>query len=88
VLSPSYLRDAKRVAKRNPELAAALVELHRRLHEDAFALDLGTHKLKGKLKRLLACTVAYDLRLVFRIARCEGEESVELLKLGTHDEVY
>ena len=88
VFAPSYLRDAKRWAKRDATMANALSALHRRLCDDAFSPDLGVHKLKGNLKGLWSCTVAYDLRAVFRFVTRDGKEALELLKLGTHDEVY
>jgi len=35
-----------------------------------------------------ACTVGYDLRIVFEYTKHEGQEAVLLPALGTHDEVY
>jgi mRNA-degrading endonuclease YafQ of YafQ-DinJ toxin-antitoxin module len=49
---------------------------------------LGSHKLRGELAGLWACSAGYDLRIVFEIAMHEGKEVILLVSLGTHDEVY
>jgi mRNA-degrading endonuclease YafQ of YafQ-DinJ toxin-antitoxin module len=35
------------------------------LQNDAFDPELGSHKLKGELAGLWACSAGYDLRIVF-----------------------
>ncbi len=46
--------------------------------------------LKGKLSGRWACTVEFDMRIVFRFTPSEsdGEDDILLLGIGTHDEVY
>jgi mRNA-degrading endonuclease YafQ of YafQ-DinJ toxin-antitoxin module len=58
------------------------------LSEDAFDPRLRTHKLKGPLADSWACSVGYDLRIVFAFVESEGEEAILLETLGTHEEVY
>jgi mRNA interferase YafQ len=58
------------------------------LQEDAFDPRLGSHKLKGDLAGLWACSAGYDLRIVFEIVRHRQGEAVLLVSVGTHDEVY
>jgi len=60
------------------------------LVEDPFALQLETHKLKGKLSDSWACTVGYDLRIIFDFIESEKQkdDDILLLEIGTHDEVY
>jgi mRNA interferase YafQ len=60
------------------------------LINEPFAPQLETHKLKGKLSGAWACSVGYDLRIVFDFVKSEGkqEEDIFLMDLGTHDEVY
>ena len=55
-----------------------------------FALQLETHKLKGKLSGSWACSAGYDLRIVFDFVKAEKdtEDDIFLLAIGTHDEVY
>jgi mRNA-degrading endonuclease YafQ of YafQ-DinJ toxin-antitoxin module len=51
---------------------------------------LETHKLKGKLSGPWACSVGYDLRIIFDFVKTEKgkEDDVFLIEIGTHDEVY
>jgi len=60
------------------------------LAEDPFAAHLATHKLKGKLAGSWACSVGYDLRVVFAFvdSGIGKEEEILLIEIGTHDEVY
>ncbi len=59
--SPTFIRAAKRLLKRNPAAAQAFHETLAILAEDAFHPQLRTHKLKGKLQGSWACAVGYDL---------------------------
>ena len=56
--------------------------------EDALDPQLRTHKLKGKLAGSWACSVGYDLRIVFSFVGHEGAEAVLLETVGTHEEEY
>lgn len=58
------------------------------LAEDAFHPRLRTHKLKAKLEGSWACSVGYDLRIVFTFVQDEGVEAILLETVGTHEEVY
>lgn len=58
------------------------------LSSDAFHPSLKTHKLKGKLRGSWACSVDYDLRIVFEFVKHEGDDAILLETVGTHDEVY
>ncbi|MCY4514879.1 MAG: type II toxin-antitoxin system YafQ family toxin [Candidatus Tectomicrobia bacterium] len=58
------------------------------LANDAFHPRLRSHKLKGKFADSWACSVGYDLRIVFQFVQLEGSEAVLLETVGTHDEVY
>ena len=58
------------------------------LSEDAQHPKLKTHKLKGELREYWACSVAYDLRILFQILEIEEKEVVMLHAIGTHDDVY
>ena len=48
---------------------------------------LKTHKLKGELAGSWACSLGYDLRIVFEFVQHEGAEAILLQTVGTHDEV-
>jgi mRNA-degrading endonuclease YafQ of YafQ-DinJ toxin-antitoxin module len=70
----TFVRAARRLVNKNPEIAPMLRAALESPAEDAFHAALKTHKLKGDLAGLWACSAGYDLRIVF--------------EFGTHDEVY
>ena len=86
--SPHFRRAFRRVARRHPELRPRILSVLRQLVADPFAAPLDTHKLKGTLSGLWACSVAYDCRIVFDFLESEEGEVLLLIDLGTHDEVY
>jgi len=86
--STAFIRAARRLVKKNPEVTASVREVLESLAEDAFDAGLKTHKLKGELAGSWACSAGYDLRIVFEFVEHEGGEAVLLQTIGTHDEVY
>jgi mRNA-degrading endonuclease YafQ of YafQ-DinJ toxin-antitoxin module len=69
-------------------LASDVEAILQMLSEDAFDTRLKTHKLKGALDGLWACSAGRDLRILFEFAQRGDRETIQLLSLGTHDEVY
>jgi addiction module RelE/StbE family toxin len=86
--SSAFARSAKQLLKKKPQLADSFRTALELLAEDAFHPSLKTHKLKGNLEGSWACSVAYDLRIVFSFVEDSGREAVLLEAVGTHDEVY
>ena len=86
--SAAFVRAARRLAKKNPEVASVLQAALNSLAEDAFHPSLKTHKLKGELVGSWASSGGYDLRIVFEFVQHEGTEAIQLQSVGTHDEVY
>jgi len=86
--SSAFVRDSRRLLRRRPELADALLRTLQLLQVDPYAAALKTHKLKGNLKNSWACSGGYDLRLVFSFTKHSGKPAILLETLGTHDEVY
>jgi len=86
----TFVRAFKRVIKKNPHLCPDIEETLERLAENPYAPILATHKLKGKLSGLWACSAGYDLRIIFDFVKSENqtEEDILLLGIGTHDDVY
>lgn len=84
------MRSVKRAVKRRATLRNDIEETLKLLARDTFAPSLETHKLKGKLAGFWACSVGYDLRIVFDFVEIEGEQEagIKVLEIGTHDEVY
>jgi mRNA-degrading endonuclease YafQ of YafQ-DinJ toxin-antitoxin module len=86
--SSAFVRDAKRLLRRRPELEDQLRETLRLLEADPQDARLKSHKLKGKLKNSWACSAGYDLRVVFSFTKHGRKPAILLETVGTHDEVY
>ena len=86
--SSAFSRSLKRLGKRDRRAFAAIRSTLVMLQDDAFDPRLGSHKLKGDLGGLWACSAGYDLRIVFEIAKRDEEEVILLVSVGKHDEVY
>lgn len=79
-----FLKTSAKLIRKNPALEEPLSKTLRLLRDDPFAPSLKTHKLKGPLQGLYACSLTYELRIVFEIKT----DSISLIDIGTHDEVY
>jgi len=88
IRSTAFIRAARRYLKKHSQAAEVLEATMLLLCEDAFDPRLKTHKLKGDLDGVLACSAGYDLRILFELVEHEGADAILLLTLGTHDEVY
>ena len=86
--SAAFVKAARRLVKKHPEVVQTLEATLAALMEDAFQARLKTHKLKGELAGSWACSAGYDLRLIFEFVEHEGAEAILLQNVGTHDEVY
>ena len=90
IWSTPFVRSVKHVVKRRATLRNDIEDTVKLLAQDTFAPSLETHKLKVNLAGFWACSVGYDLRIVFDFVQIEGEQetAIKLLEIGTHDEVY
>jgi len=90
VWSASFKRAFKQLARQHPQLRNKAQGILEQLSEDPFQGTLRTHKLKGKLTGSWACSVDYDIRIVFDFVTNpeSAEEEILLLTVGSHDEVY
>ena len=86
--SSAFTRRAKRVVKKHPHVINDIQAVLELLSEDAFHPQLKTHKLKGNLVGSWACSVGYDLRIVFKFVQHEESEAILLETVGSHEEVY
>jgi addiction module RelE/StbE family toxin len=82
--SPTYLKKVKKIVKKNPQLKRSYTELLIKLANDPFDTTLHTHALTGELKGKYACSLTYDLRVIFKLY----DNIIHLLDIGSHDEVY
>jgi len=90
VWSNTFVRAYKRILRRQPELPARIEQTLKALIQDPFNPQLHSHKLKGDFGGTWACTVSYDLRILFEFIQKQesGEEEILLLTIGTHEDVY
>lgn len=88
ILSSAFQRATKRLQAKGVLTREAFATALHLLEEDASHPRLKTHKLKGEFDGLWACSLGYDLRIVFRFVEHEGQQAVLLETIGTHDEVY
>ena len=84
----AFARALRRFIKKRPQTAEAIESALTLLSEDAQDSRLKTHKLKGDLDGVWACSAGYDIRILFEFVQHEGAEAILLLTIGTHDEVY
>jgi len=81
--TPKSLRAFKRLVKRNPDLRPAI--------ERTLNQRLQTHKLTGDLAGIWSASIDYKLRILFEFVGDDAEsqgQSILLLNLGSHDDVY
>lgn len=80
----SFLRQSSKITKKSPSLEAKILKALNLLRENPFAQPLKTHKLSGDLSDRYACSVTDDIRIVFTVS----DDTIRLLNIGSHDEVY
>jgi addiction module RelE/StbE family toxin len=90
VWSSRFIRDLKRLSRRNPQLRPAIEQKLQLLSEDPFHSSLGTHKLKGELSGIWSCSINYSNRILFEIIQNSesNEQEILLHTIGSHDDVY
>ena len=64
--SSAFVRNARKIVKKQPQLAQNIRETLELLCIDPFQTRLRTHKLKGELKDSYACSADYDLKIIFK----------------------
>ncbi|MBI3601096.1 MAG: type II toxin-antitoxin system mRNA interferase toxin, RelE/StbE family [Nitrospinae bacterium] len=83
-LDKTFTRRAKKLLQRHPFLKKRYFELLTKLSNNPFDPTLHTHPLKGNMEGKYACSLTYELRVVFRLY----DDIIHLLDIGSHDEVY
>lgn len=87
IWSPKFKKSAERFLKQNPQLFDVFKSTIREIEANPFQSSLKTHKLKGRLNTCFASSINYDYRIVFKLSESDSK-CIELLNIGTHDEVY
>jgi len=82
----SYIRRARKFAKRHPELLSQYGKTLKLLESNPSHPSLGLHKLSGRLEGLYSVSInkSYRISLEFIIQ----EDTIIPVDVGTHDEVY
>lgn len=90
VWDSSFRRAFKGRTRNDQGLQERILDTIDDLAADPFLPKLKTHKLKGRLDGLWACSVEYDCRIIFFFASDpqEDEDAIVLVDIGSHDEVY
>lgn len=81
-----FKRSYKRRISPHPILKERFWDAIERFVEDPYAKELRTHKLTGNLSGCWAFSVDEDRRVVFMFLKAKN--SVLLIDIGTHEEVY
>lgn len=87
-LSAVFEKSYYRYLRKHPELRIQISEVITQLQLDPRAAQLKTHKLQGKWKGYYACSVEYDLRIIFEFVENEPYDDILLVNIGTHDDLY
>ncbi|MBF0564993.1 MAG: type II toxin-antitoxin system mRNA interferase toxin, RelE/StbE family [Nitrospirae bacterium] len=80
----SFLKKLGKILKGSPELTGKIATVFDLLQENPFMPSLKTHPLTGYLKGKYACSVTKDIRIIFELS----DDTIYLLNIGSHDEVY
>ena len=90
VLTPKFKRAFQKFSKRDSARQRRIEDALHLMEQDVFMPGLGTHKLSGSLSGYWACSCGYDCRIIFFLENDPetNEETIVLLDVGTHDEVY
>ncbi len=88
IWTPKFKKNLEKFVKSYPELVPSLKSTIEQLEKNPFHPILRTHKLKGNLYKLYACSINYRFRIVFDFSSENDCSEVILLNIGSHDEVY
>ena len=94
VKSSNFIRESGKLARKYPNFPIELNDTLHLLEENVFDTRLKTHKLKGDLNDFWACSINYNLRIIFQFVQAIDKdsgktvESIMLAAVGTHEDVY
>jgi addiction module RelE/StbE family toxin len=83
-VSPAFERKLVKFLKKNTYFAIKVDKVFSLLEKDPHHALLDTHKLHGQLAGHYACSISYDVRLIFSY----DDMHVYPKSIGSHDEVY
>ena len=90
IYTPHFDRAYVRFTRRNPVRRSCVDRTLARLEHNPDDPRLKTHMLTGERLGLFACSCGYDCRIIFDWlpGSKTRTETIHLLNVGTHDEVY
>ena len=88
VLSPHFKKAYKKFVRKSPHLQEQIDSAIKLLEIDFYDAKLKTHKLSGELFGCYACSCGYDCRIVFTVEEDDNVQTILLITIGTHDEIY
>ncbi len=86
--SSAFIQASKKIVKHFPQEVDNIYSTLVLLSKDTYDTRLKTHKLKGPLEGSWACSVSYDLRIVFKFVEYKDSKAILLESIGTHEEIY
>ncbi len=81
----SYIRRARKFAKRHPDLLSQYEKTLRLLETNPSHPSLGLHKLSGKLEGLYSVSINRSSRITLEFMI--QEDTIVPVDVGTHDEI-
>jgi len=86
VFTDSYLKRAKKFAKKHPELKQQYLKTLQVLELNPFHPALRLHKLSGRLQDVYSVSINLSYRITIELM-IEDEQIIPI-NVGTHQEVY
>ena len=87
IWTSKFLKASEKLLNNNPELINQFKNCIKLLEENPFIPSLRTHKLKGKLSEFYSSSLNFSFRIVFELKN-NDIDTIILLNIGRHDEVY
>ena len=85
VWDQKFKRSVKKKLSKSPQLKIKFAAKLKIFEQNPFDPSLKTHKLSGILKDYWAFSIDYDIRIIFKFI---DPQTVLLIDIGSHDEVY
>ena len=82
----SYIRRAKAFIKKHPDFLRQYEKTLLLLEQNPYHPSLRMHPLKGKLKGLHSVSINISYRITIELV--VSEQSITLINVGSHEEVY
>lgn len=86
VFTESYLKRAKKFAKRHPELRNLYQKTLQLLEQNPFHPSLRLHPLTGNLNGLHSISINLSYRITIDLLI--DDETIIFINVGSHDEIY